>query len=34
MMMKEYYPDDYARMKTAVARGQWFPKASSSVEEE
>src|ERR1700683_3340147 len=25
MMMKEYYPDDYARMKQYVARGQWFP---------
>jgi alpha-mannosidase len=32
MMMKEYYPDDYARIKQYVARGQWFP-AGSSVEE-
>ncbi len=32
MLMKEYYPDDYARMKQYVARGQWFP-AGSSVEE-
>lgn len=31
-LMKEYYPDDYARMKTYIARGQWFP-AGSSVEE-
>ncbi len=32
MLMKEYFPDDYARMKQYVARGQWFP-AGSSVEE-
>ena len=31
-MMKEYYPSDYARIKTYVDRGQWFP-AGSSVEE-
>lgn len=31
-LMKEYYPDDYARMKQYVARGNWFP-AGSSVEE-
>jgi alpha-mannosidase len=31
-LMKEYYPDDYAKMKQYVARGQWFP-AGSSVEE-
>ncbi len=32
MMMKEYWPLDYARLKTYVATGQWFP-AGSSVEE-
>jgi alpha-mannosidase len=32
MLMKEYYPGDYARIKQYVARGQWFP-AGSSVEE-
>lgn len=32
MLMKEYFPDDYARLKQYVARGQWFP-AGSSVEE-
>lgn len=31
-LMKEYFPDDYARMKGYIARGQWFP-AGSSVEE-
>ncbi|QHN03035.1 alpha-mannosidase [Granulicella sp. WH15] len=31
-LMKEYYPDDYARLKGYVAKGQWFP-AGSSVEE-
>lgn len=31
-LMKEYYPDDYARMKQYVAQGRWFP-AGSSVEE-
>jgi alpha-mannosidase len=31
-LMKEYYPDDYARMKKYVAEGRWFP-AGSSVEE-
>ncbi len=31
-MMKEYWPLDYARLKTYVASGQWFP-AGSSVEE-
>ena len=31
-LMKEYYPDDYARMKGYVAAGRWFP-AGSSVEE-
>jgi alpha-mannosidase len=31
-LMKEYYPDDYARMKQYVAAGNWFP-AGSSVEE-
>jgi alpha-mannosidase len=32
MLMKEYYPGDYARIKQYVVRGQWFP-AGSSVEE-
>ncbi len=32
MMMKEYYPDDYARLKHYVELGRWFP-AGSSVEE-
>ena len=31
-LMKEYYPQDYARIKGYVAKGQWFP-AGSSVEE-
>jgi len=31
-LMKEYYPNDYAKMKTYVAKGQWYP-AGSSVEE-
>jgi alpha-mannosidase len=31
-LMKEYFPDDYARMKGYIARGRWFP-AGSSVEE-
>lgn len=31
-LMKEYYPNDYARMKKYVASGNWFP-AGSSVEE-
>ena len=31
-LMKEYYPQDYARLKGYVAKGQWFP-AGSSVEE-
>ena len=31
-MMKEYWPADYARLKTYVAAGRWFP-AGSSVEE-
>ena len=31
-MMKEYYPDDFARVKEAVAAGRWFP-AGSSMEE-
>ncbi len=30
--MKEYYPEDFARVKHYVATGQWFP-AGSSVEE-
>ena len=32
MMMKEYYPADYARLKKYVAEGRWFP-AGSSMEE-
>ena len=31
-LMKEYYPDDYARVKQYVAAGNWYP-AGSSVEE-
>jgi alpha-mannosidase len=31
-LMKEYFPDDYARVKEYVAKGRWFP-AGSSVEE-
>ena len=31
-MMKEYWPADYARLKTYVAAGRWFP-AGSSMEE-
>ncbi|WP_371720121.1 alpha-mannosidase [Acidobacterium sp. S8] len=31
-LMKEYFPDDYARIKKYVAAGRWFP-AGSSVEE-
>ena len=31
-LMKEYFPDDYARLKRYVAAGRWFP-AGSSVEE-
>ena len=31
-LMKEYYPEDYARMKQYVAAGRWFP-AGSNVEE-
>lgn len=31
-LMKEYFPDDYARMSKYVADGRWFP-AGSSVEE-
>ena len=31
-LMKEYYPDDYARLKQYVAAGRWFP-AGASVEE-
>lgn len=31
-LMKEYYPDDYAKMKQYVAEGRWYP-AGSSVEE-
>ena len=30
--MKEYYPEEYARVKKYVASGQWFP-AGSSVDE-
>jgi alpha-mannosidase len=31
-LMKEYYPDDFARMKQYIAQGRWFP-AGSSMEE-
>lgn len=31
-LMKEYFPDDYERVKKYVAEGRWFP-AGSSVEE-
>jgi len=31
-MMKEYYPDDYARVKAYVAAGRWFPSGSSMEE--
>ena len=31
-MMREYWPADYARLKTYVAAGRWFP-AGSSMEE-
>ena len=31
-LMKEYFPDDYAKMKHYVAKGQWYP-SGSSVEE-
>ena len=31
-LMKEYFPDDYARMGKYIAAGRWFP-AGSSVEE-
>jgi alpha-mannosidase len=31
-MMKEYWPEDYARLKQYVAAGRWFP-AGSSMEE-
>ncbi len=31
-LMKEYFPDDYARVKEYAAEGRWFP-AGSSVEE-
>jgi alpha-mannosidase len=30
--MKEYYPEDYAKLKKYVAAGRWFP-AGSSIEE-
>ena len=32
MMMKEYFPADFAKMKHYVATGRWFP-AGSSMEE-
>src|ERR1700761_476855 len=28
-LMKEYFPDDFARMKRYVAEGRWFPAGSS-----
>src|SRR4051812_48018092 len=32
MMFKEYFPDDYQKLKQYVAAGRWFP-GGSSVEE-
>jgi alpha-mannosidase len=32
MMMKEYYPEEYKRLKAYVEQGQWFP-CGSSVDE-
>ncbi len=32
LMMKQYYPEDFARLKKYVAAGRWFP-AGSSMEE-
>ncbi len=31
-MIKEYYPDDYAKIKKSVAAGRWFPSGSSMEE--
>ncbi len=31
-MMKEYYPEDYAKVKQYVAAGRWFPSGSSMEE--
>ncbi|HJX84337.1 MAG TPA: glycoside hydrolase family 38 C-terminal domain-containing protein, partial [Candidatus Angelobacter sp.] len=31
-MMKEYYPADYARLKSYIAAGRWFPAGSSAEE--
>ncbi|MFC1543694.1 alpha-mannosidase [Gemmatimonadota bacterium] len=31
-MMKEYYPDDYERVKRYVAAGRWFPSGSAMEE--
>ena len=31
-LMKEYYPDDYSKLKKYIAAGRWFP-AGSSIEE-
>ena len=31
-LMKEYFPNDYSRMKQYIAQGRWFP-AGSSMEE-
>lgn len=31
-LMKEYYPEDFARIKQYVASGQWFPAGSSAEE--
>lgn len=28
-LMKEYFPDDYARMKQYIAAGRWYPAGSS-----
>ena len=31
-MIKEYYPEDYAKMKQYIAAGRWFPSGSSMEE--
>jgi alpha-mannosidase len=32
MLMKEYYPEDYARLKQYIAQGRWVPNGSSMEE--
>jgi alpha-mannosidase len=32
MMMKEYFPEDYAKLKQYIAAGRWFPGGSSMEE--